>query len=583
MVRDEIARLLREAAAAAQRSGVLPQVALPEIVVEPPQRPEHGDYTTNLALRLARAARMAPAQIAHILVQSLPPNEVIARAEVAGAGFINLTLRPEWMAQQLEAILVQGARYGHNDQGGGRRVQVEFVSANPTERLHAGSGRAAALGDSLANLLAISGWNVEREYLVNDAGSRQIALGQTIWARYKQALGLPAEVPKDGYFGEYLVEFGKELAARHGDEFLKMDEDEAVARLTRIGIEHFVSLHKADMDALGVHFDCWFREQWLHDSGAVQATIDLLRQRGYVTEREGAVWFTSSQLGDDKDNVLVRSNGVPGYLAADIAYHHNKFFERRFDRVIDIWGADHQGHVARMKAAVQALGIDPERLVIIIHQLVTLRRGGEIVKLSKRAGNIIALAEVIEEVGRDACRFFFLARSADSQMEFDLDLAKKQAPENPVYYVQYAHARAASILREARERGFAGRLLGEPGGAVPGGNGAPFLLAHPSELALARLLLRYPELIYDAAAQLEPHRLTYFAQELAGVFNGPFYRDCRVLPSDRSPGDPPREVSESRLKLVAATKQVLANLLGLIGVSAPERMERLEEEAALVE
>ncbi|MGH2368035.1 MAG: arginine--tRNA ligase [Chloroflexota bacterium] len=570
MVREEIGRLLREAAEAAQQSGLLPQVALPEVTVEPPQRAEHGDYATNLALRLARAARMAPPQIAQVLIQSLPPNDVIARAEVAGAGFINVVLRPEWLAQQVEQILRQGERFGRNEQGEGRRVQVEFVSANPTERLHAGSGRAAALGDSLANLLAVSGWDVQREYLVNDAGSRLQALGETVLARYLQALGHPAEVPKDGYHGEFLIEYGKELAAQHGNRLRELGQEEAVAKLSRLAVERIVQLHRADMDALGVEYDQWFREQSLHDDGEVQGTVELLRQRGFVSEREGAVWFSSTALGDDKDNVLIRSNGVPGYLAADIAYHRNKFVTRGFDRVIDIWGADHQGHVSRMKAGVQAIGVDPDRLTIIIHQLVTLRRGGEIVRLSKRTGNIIALADVIEEVGRDACRFFFLARSAESQMEFDLDLAKQESAENPVYYVQYSHARTASILELAKQRGLNSDSWA-PGAAAVGA------LEHPSELALARTLLRYPELIYDAAAHLEPHRLTYYAQEVASIFNA-FYRDCRVLPSERTPNDPPGQVCASRLRLVAASKQVLAHVLGLIGVSAPERMERLEEE-----
>jgi arginyl-tRNA synthetase len=576
VVREEIGRLLRAAAEAAQQRGLLPQVALPEISVEPPQRAEHGDYSTNLALRLARSARMAPPQIAQILLQSLPENDLIARAEVAGAGFINLVLRPEWITARVGDVLAAGDRYGASDQGGGRSVQVEFVSANPTERLHAGSGRAAALGDSLANLLDRSGWRVQREYLVNDAGSRLQALGETVLARYLQALGHPAEVPQDGYHGDFLIELGRELAAQHGGALTELDHDEAVARLARIAVERIVALHRADMDALGVRYDTWFREQSLHDEGEVMRTVDLLRQRGFVVEREGAVWFSSTALGDDKDNVLIRSNGVPGYLAADIAYHYDKFVRRGFDRVIDIWGADHQGHVSRMKAGIQAIGIDPDRLTIIIHQLVTLRRGGEVVRLSKRTGNIIALADVVEEVGRDACRFFFLARSPESQMEFDLDLAKQESAENPVYYVQYAHARTASILDLARQRG----VLSEASGLSEALDSAPgATLEHPAELALARALLRYPELVYDAAAQLEPHRLTHYSLELARSFTA-FYHDCRVLPSERSPDDPPQAVTHARLRLVAATGQVLRNVLGLIGVSAPEHMERLEDEAA---
>jgi arginyl-tRNA synthetase len=572
VVRDEISRLLRAAAESAQQGGLLPQVALPEITVEPPQRAEHGDYATNLALRLARSARMAPPQIARELIRSLPPNDVIASAEPAGAGFINFVLHPAWISARIGDVLAAGDRFGASDQGGGRRIQVEFVSANPTERLHAGSGRAAALGDSLANLLALSGWQVEREYLVNDAGGRLQALGETVLARYLQALGRPAEVPRDGYHGEFLIELGRELAAQEGDSLTALDHDAAVARLSRQAVERIVTLHRADMDALGVRYDSWFREQTLHDNGEVMRTIDLLRQRGFVVEREGAVWFSSTSLGDDKDNVLIRSSGVPGYLAADIAYHYDKLVRRGFDRVIDIWGADHQGHVSRMKAGVQAVGVDPDRLTIILHQLVTLRQGGEVVKLSKRTGNIIALADVIQDVGRDACRYFFLARAPESQMEFDLDLATQESAENPVYYVQYAHARTASILDLARQRGVADAVWA-PGAPPP----AP--LEHPAELALARFVLRYPEVIYDAAAQLEPHRLTHYALELARAFTA-FYHDCRVLPSERNPDDPPVAVTTARLRLVAAAKQVLGNVLGLIGVSAPEHMERLEVEAA---
>ncbi len=563
MIRDEIADLLRRAAEAAQASGLLPQVSLPEVTVEPPQRAEHGDYTTNLAMRLARAARLAPNQIAGVLIQSLPENDAIAHAEVAGAGFVNLTLRPQYLAAQVGRILEENVRYGHNDQGGGRTVQVEFVSANPTERLHAGSGRAAALGASLANLLAASGWKVQREYLVNDAGSRLEALGQTVLARYLQALGREAEVPKDGYHGEFLAEYGKQLAAEHGHRYVAMDPREAVAELTRIAVEKMVSLHRADMEALGVEYDLWFREQLLHDRHDLDEVVRLLREKGYVAEREGAVWFSSTALGDDKDNVLIRGNGVPGYLAADIAYHRDKFIVRGFDRVIDIWGADHQGHVSRMKAAVQAIGVEPERLTIIIHQLVTLKKGDEIVKLSKRAGNIVALSDVIEDVGKDACRFFFVSRSADSHQEFDLDLAKKQSSENPVFYVQYAHARAASILRNA---------------AAAGIQAGPLRLEHATDTRLAKLLLRYPEVVYGAAAQLEAHPLAYYAQELAAVIHKDAWQDLRVVPLQSTPGVPSPEVSASRLTLWMAAKQVLSNVLGMIGVSAPEQMERIEGE-----
>ncbi|HET7768913.1 MAG TPA: arginine--tRNA ligase [Chloroflexota bacterium] len=565
MIRDEIASLLRSAAEAAQTKGLLPQVALPEVTVEPPQRAEHGDYATNLAMRLARAARMAPAQIANVLIQSLPENDAVAEASVAGAGFINFALKPEYLAAQATRIVEEGERFGHNDQGGGRSVQVEFVSANPTERLHAGSGRAAALGDSLANILAAAGWKVEREYYVNDAGSRLEALGQTVLARYLQALGHPAEIPKDGYHGEFLAEYGRELATTHGNRFLELDSlnspsgprarPEATDELIRMAVGKIIALHKADTDALGVTYDSWYRAQGLHDRGEVDAVVEQLRASGYVVEREGAVWFSSTALGDDKDNVLIRSNGIPGYLAEDIAYHRDKFVKRGFDRVIDIWGADHQGHVSRMKAAVQAIGIDPERLTIMIHQLVTLKRGDQLVKLSKRAGNIVALADVIEEVGKDACRYFFVSRSPDSHQEFDLELAAKQSTDNPVFYVQYAHARASSILRRAAEAGVQPTAI---------------TLNEAAEVKLAKTMLRYPEVLADAAAQLEAHPLAFYAYELAQVVHKEAWPTIRVAGAEAG-------VAGSRLALWMAARQVLANALGLIGVSAPEVMRSDEE------
>lgn len=566
MARDELAGLIERAALAAQARGLLPDVKLPEFTVEPPTRAEHGDYATNLAMRLARAARMAPTAIAATLIQSLPANDVIARAEVAGAGFINLTLNPQWVARRIAKILEMDGAYGNNSTGGGRRVQIEFVSANPTGPLHAASGRAASLGAALGNLLRASGWQVELEYYVNDAGSRLAVFGESILARYLAARGVTGprtEVPKEGYLGEYVTEYATHLAAEHGDRFEVMAIEDAIPLLARMGAEHMIERHRADMAALGIEFDVWFREQSLHDSGDVTAIVDELRQRGHVADRDGAVWFQTTALGDDRDNVLVRSNGTPGYMTADIAYHRNKFITRGFDKVIDIWGADHQGHVGRMKASMQAIDLDPERLTILLHQMVVLRRGAEVVTMSKRQGNIIALSDVIEEVGPDACRFFFLTRSADSQMDFDLELAKRQAADNPVYYVQYSHARTSSILQVASSRG-----IDPPTGA----DAAPY--SHPGEIALVRFLIHYPQVVADAATDLEPHRLTFAAQELASLFNA-FYRDCRVLPSDHVPLD--TSTVRSRLLLVAATRAVLAHVLSLIGVSAPDRMDRSDE------
>ena len=561
-LRQRLAAVLRRGAAAAQEAGKLPAVALPDFTVEQPQRPEHGDYATNLAMRLARAARMAPRQIATAIVEALPPEEMVVEVDIAGAGFINFRLRPNWLAAQTAAIIAAGARFGHTDARAGQRIQVEFVSANPTGPLHAGSGRAAALGDALANLLAATGAEVQREYYVNDAGSRMEAFGQSVYARYAQHFGSDAEVPADGYHGDYVRDEAVALADTLGDALLAQDAAAAAAELGRLAMERMTAGHRADMDSLGVQFDVWFHEQTLFDRGDVTSTLDLLRTRGYVAEREGAVWFTSSALGDDKDNVLVRSTGVPGYLVSDIAYHRDKFFTRNLDTVIDIWGADHQGHVPRMKAAAEALGMEPSRLVIIVHQMVTLKRGDELVRLQKRTGDIVPLSEVIQEVGADACRYFFLARSPDSHMDFDLELAARQSAENPVYYIQYSHARLAGIRRHAERLGF----TGSP--ASPGADLA--LLTSALEQQLMRWLWRYPEVVEDAARQLQPHHLAHFALDFARQFHT-FYEQCRVVDE----GQP--ELTRARLLLVEATRIVLANTLALMGITAPEHMSRADE------
>ena len=560
-LRQRLAALLRCGAAAAQEAGTLPVVALPDFTVEQPQRSEHGDYATNLAMRLARAARMAPRQIATAIVEALPPDEMVAGVDIAGAGFINFRLHPTWLAAQTAAIIAAGARFGHTDARAGQRIQVEFVSANPTGPLHAGSGRAAALGDALANLLAATGADVQREYYVNDAGSRMEAFGQSVYARYAQYFGGDAEVPADGYHGEYVRDEAEKLSDTLGDALLGQDGAAAAAELGRLAMERMTAGHRADMDALGVQFDVWFHEQTLFNRGDVTGTLDLLRARSYVAEREGAVWFTSSALGDDKDNVLVRSTGVPGYLVSDIAYHRDKFFTRHLDMVIDIWGADHQGHVPRMKAAAEALGVEPSRLVIIVHQMVTLKRGDELVRLSKRTGDIVPLSEVIQEVGADACRYFFLARSPDTHMEFDLELAARQSAENPVYYIQYSHARLAGIRRHAERLGFAGSS------ASSGADLA--LLTSVPEQQLMRWLWRYPEVVEDAARQLQPHHLAHFALDFARQFHT-FYEQCRVVDEDQP------ELTGARLLLVEATRLVLANTLALMGINAPELMSRAD-------
>jgi len=408
------------------------------------------------------------------------------------------------------------------------------------------------LGSTLANVLAAAGYKVEKEYYINDAGTQINAFYRSLYARYQQCLGIDAGMPSDGYLGGYMVDLAKEVVAEEGDKFLSLPELEAVLQLGQLGLEKMMKLIKSDLALLGVSFDVWFSEQSLYDNGQYQTVLSLLRQGGYIAEKENATWFVSTALGDDKDNVVVRGDGSPTYFATDIAYHYNKFLERKFDKVINIWGADHQGHISRMKAVVGALGISPERLEVIISQMVTLRRGDELVRISKRSGDIITLREVMDEVGADACRFFFLSRSADSQMDFDLELAKKESADNPVYYVQYAHARIASILRLAQQRGIDYR------------DGDVSLLTAEPELTLIRKMLLLPEIVEIVARTLEPHHLTYYAQDLATVFHS-FYKQCRVVSEDEV-------LTKARLRLVRAAKLVLAKTLHLMGMTAPEKM-----------
>jgi arginyl-tRNA synthetase len=552
MIRDDIAGMIERAASASMAAGDLPQVALPDIVIERPSRPEHGDYACNLPMRLARAARANPLDIARTIVARVERAEAIEGCEVAPPGFINFRLSEPWLARQVEAILAAGGEFGDVSLGHGERVQVEFVSANPTGPLTAGNGRGATIGSVLASVLAAAGYDVQREYLVNDAGTQTEVFGRTLLARYRQQFGQDVEIPADGYPGEYMIDIAKTIAGEFGDRFLA--EEEPPREMVLRGIDIVVDEIKRDLHALGVTYDEWFRERWVYEGdNAYEAALSVVRDKGYLVEREGATWFASTELGEDKDNVVVRSTGRPTYFASDIAYHYDKFTRRKFDRVIDVWGADHQGHVSRMKAAVTALGVDAGRLDILIYQLVSFRRGDDLVRLSKRAGNIVLIRDVVAEVGADAARFFFLSRSADSQMEFDLELAKRQSAENPVYYVQYAHARIAGILLNADERKFAR----ESGDAA--------LLTHPAELALIRKMLQLPELVHLMASQHEPHHLPHYAQDLATAFHA-FYTDCRVLDEENVP------LSQARLRLCAAAKATLARALTLMGMSAPERM-----------
>ena len=553
IVKQRLIELLAQAASQAQQLGKLPSVALPEVAVERPQNPEHGDYASSFPLKLARATGVNPLTIAEDMVGLIVPSPEINTITVAPPGFINFTLKTVWLTRQVDSILAAGDAYGNIDLGRGSRVQLEFVSVNPTGPLHVGHGRGAILGNTLANVLTATGYKVEKEYYINDAGSQMDAFYRTLYARYQQCLGIDAEVPTDGYHGGYMIDLAKEIIAEEGDRFLALPESEAVLQLGQIGLDKIIKLIRSDLELLGVTFDVWFSERSLYDNGQYQTALSLLRQGGYIVEKEGATWFVSTALGENKDNVVVRGDGSPTYFASDIAYHYDKFLVRKFDTVINIWGADHQGHVSRMKVVVGALGIAPERLKVIISQLVTLRRGDELVRISKRSGDIITLREVVEEVGADACRFFFLSRSADSQMDFDLELAKKQSADNPVYYVQYAHARIASILRLAQQREIDYR------------DGDVSLLTTEPELTLIRKMLLLPEIVEVVAHTLEPHHLAYYAQDLATVFHS-FYTQCRVVSRDDE------ILTKARLKLVAAAKLVLAKTLHLMGMTAPEKM-----------
>jgi arginyl-tRNA synthetase len=555
MIRDDVARLLQKAIRKAQKNGALREFVIPAIPVEWSKQDGRGDLASPICLQLASLARMAPMRIADIIVPLLPRVDYLSRIEVAHPGYINLHLDPQWLSGQVKIILDAGDAYGNVPLGKQQKVQVEFISANPTGPLHIGSGRNAVIGDALANVLAAAGYDVQREYYVNDAGTQMGLFSETLYARYAQALGRSEAVPEDGYQGAYMLELGQRAAAEHGDRFLTMPRADALKGLNDIGLSYMLDSIRRDAEFMGIHYDRWFSERSLYEDGTFGYVMTLLREGRHVLEKDGAVWFTAGGTSNEKDEVIIRSNGAPGYFASDIAYHYDKFVRRGFDRVIDVWGADHQGHVPRMHAMMKALGLDAHRLSIIIYQLVTLKRSGEVVRLSKRTGDIVTLREVLEDVGADAVRYFLLSRAAESQMDFDLDLAKEQSNENPVYYIQYAHARICSIIRLAQER-----EQGESHGNLA-------LLTHPMEQALIRSMLVLPEVIELAALNLAPHHLAAYAQELASQFHS-FYRDCRVVSSDAAD----QEITLARLDLVRAARAVLAKVLHIMGMSAPEQM-----------
>jgi len=551
LIQNDIVQLITAAIKKAQKKNDLAKFDIPQVSLQRPKDPSHGDYATAVAISLARFARMAPVQIAEKIIKHLAPADYIGEVSVAHPGFINIRLAEDWLARQVETILAEGEQFGRVELGQGKKVQVEYISANPTGPMTVGSGRNAVLGDTLANVLEAAGYLVQREYYVNDVGTQVDNLGKAMYARYAQALGQAVPDPEE-YQGYYLVEMGQAAAQTFSDKYLQVDQAEALAFMRQYALEQIIAGLKEDAARIGVRFDRWFSEQSLYDEGFYGIAFNKLSRQNMIVERDGAVWLKSEDE-NDKENVIVRSDGRPTYFASDIAYVWNKLAVRNFDWAIYVWGADHHGHVKRLKNAAKALGLDPDRITIILYQLVTITRDGIPVRQSKRAGDFITVQEVVEEIGADAFRFMLLTRSADSQMELDLTLATKQSNENPVYYVQYGHARIASIFRKAGEEG-----------ASPEG-GEVKLLTHPSELELIRQMLRLREVVGHTAESLSPHQLTYYAQELASAFHA-FYRDCRVVTA----GDP--ALTAARLKLVKAAKITLANTLRLMGMSAPERM-----------
>ena len=528
------------------------------------ERPKHegqGDRASSVAMQLARSFSMPPREIASKIAAHLKEAAagLVEKVEVAGPGFINLFLAPKWFSVAASDVLAQGERYGALDLGQGRKVQVEFVSANPTGPLHIGHGRGAAVGDVVARILSFTGWNVEREYYVNDAGLQIETLGRSTQARYFEICGRGelAPFPENGYKGDYLFDLARRIREEEGDRFLSQPIEESLPWFKKYAAGIILNGIKEDLARFGVVFDNWFSEATLYEHDKVRVAMEDLKARGYAFESERALWFRSTDFGDDKDRVLIRNNGVPTYFASDVAYHHDKFVGRGFSRVIDVWGADHHGYIPRMKAAITAIGKNPDDFDVLLIQLVNLLRDGQPVAMSTRSGEFVELSAVLDEVGVDATRFFFLTRRSDSQLDFDLALAKKQSSDNPVYYVQYAHARISSILREWEGRGGdAARLRN---GDIP-----ETLFENKDARALIDALAEFPREVEAASRDLAPQVLTGYALSLAGIFHS-FYNTNRIL------GEAP-EVELGRLKLAEAARAVLASCLGLLGVSAPERM-----------
>ncbi len=557
-IRQQIKKVVLEAVSSAQEAGELPALEIKDIAIEIPREKGHGDFSTNVAMQITKLAGKPPRQIAEIIIKNLNlSNSYIVSANCAGPGFINFTLDSAYLYDSLKIIKQEREQYGRINIGNGKRVMVEFVSANPTGPLHMGNARGGALGDCIASVLDAAGYEVTREFLINDAGNQIEKFGVSLEARYIQLIkGADAvEFPEDGYHGEDITEHMKEFIQIHGDKYIDVSAEERRKVFVDFALPRNIQRIREGLESYGIHFDVWFSEQTLHKSGEVAETIELLKKNDCTVENEGALWLKGSVIGSDKDEVLVRNNGIPTYFAADIAYHRNKFETRGFEWVINLWGADHHGHVARMKAAMAAIGINPDKLDVVLFQLVRLYRNGEIARMSKRTGKSISLMDLVEEVGRDGVRFFFNTKASGSHLDFDLDLAVKQSNENPVFYVQYAHARICSMLK----------LLENEGTVIPDINAAKLeMLDKPEEMELIKKLSEYPDEVRISAETLEPSRLTRYVQEVAAYFHS-FYNACRVRGEEE-------ELMKARLLLVDCTRIVIRNVLDLLSINAPERM-----------
>jgi arginyl-tRNA synthetase len=564
-MRSHLRELLTQAIEKTAKGGELNSTELPPLLLEPPKQREFGDLATNIAMLWAQKAKKPPRVIAGMILKNLEdPHGLLARKEIAGPGFLNFTFSSQFYYQRLRELAE--AKEGNLNIGRGRKVQVEIASVNPTGPLHVGHGRVAVIGDVLSRLHQAVGFEVEREYYVNDAGKQMENLGRSLYARYQELLGVPSEFPVDGYPGDYVKELAETVKSENGSKFTAVSEDAAIEFFTRYGGDALLQTIKNQLGEFGIHFDSFFSEKALRERNEVVETIERLRSQGFIYSQDGAEWFRSTEFGDDKDRTVIKSDGELTYFASDIAYHRNKF-ERKFNKLIDVWGADHHGYVPRLKAAIQGLGYDPSILHVVLVQMVQLTRGGEPVRMGKRTGEFVSLAEVLQEVGRDAARFFFLMRKSDSHLDFDLDLAKRQSSDNPVFYVQYAHARVASIFEQARKSG----LLD---GVVWGDR--PFMLERlklGEELELIRRMVQFNDVLEDSVRELEPHRLVFYLLELAGEFHR-YYNRFRVISDDLG-------LTHARLFLVQNVQTTIRRGLEILGVEAPMKMTSRSEEDSL--